>query len=47
MASAAIAASGLIAAILFFALHLPWWIFLLPAVIGVVTSAAYGGGRRR
>ena len=45
MASAAIAASGIIAAILFFALHLPWYIFLLPALIGVVTSAAYGGGR--
>src|SRR6187549_3249430 len=28
-AAAAIAASGIIAAILFFALHLPWYIFLL------------------
>ncbi len=36
MASTAIAASGIIAAILFFALHLPWYIFLLPALIGVV-----------
>lgn len=50
MASVAVAASGIIAAILFFALHLPWYIFLLPALIGVVTSAAMGGGsdgRRR
>jgi hypothetical protein len=45
MASVAIAASGIIAAILFFALHLPWYIFLLPALIGVVTSAAYGNGK--
>jgi len=44
LASVAIAASGIIAAILFFALHLPWYIFLLPALVGVVTSAAYGGG---
>ena len=48
MASFAIAASGIVAAVLFFALHLPWYIFLLPAVIGVLTSAAWGGdGRRR
>lgn len=48
MASVAIAASGIIAAILFFALHLPWYIFLLPALVGVITSAAWGnGGRRR
>ncbi len=48
MASFAIAASGIVAAVLFFALRLPWYIFLLPAVIGVLTSAAWGGdGRRR
>jgi Domain of unknown function (DUF1707) len=45
MTSAAIAASGIIAAILFFALHLPWYIFLLPALIGVVSSAAWGNGK--
>ncbi len=43
MASFAIAASGILAAVLFFALHLPWYIFLLPAVIGVLSSAAWGG----
>jgi hypothetical protein len=43
MASFAIAASGILAAVLFFALHLPWYIFLLPAVIGVLASAAWGG----
>lgn len=48
MASFAIAASGIVAAVLFFALRLPWYIFLLPAVIGVLTSAALGGdGNRR
>jgi hypothetical protein len=50
MASAAIAVSGILATILFFALHLPWYIFLLPAVIGIVSSAAFGtgnDGRRR
>jgi len=45
-AAVAIAASGIIAAILFFALRLPWYIFLLPALIGVVSSAAWGGGWR-
>ncbi len=43
MASFGIAASGILAAVLFFALHLPWYIFLLPAVIGVLSSAAWGG----
>ena len=43
MASFGIAASGIVAAVLFFALHLPWYIFLLPAVIGVLSSAAWGG----
>ena len=51
MASFALAASGIVAAVLFFALHLPWYIFLLPAVIGVLSSAAWGGdwkdGNRR
>ncbi|MGS0686156.1 DUF1707 SHOCT-like domain-containing protein [Nakamurella sp. GG22] len=51
MASFALAASGILAAVLFFALHLPWYIFLLPAVVGVLTSAAWGGdwkdGNRR
>ncbi|HEY4992513.1 MAG TPA: DUF1707 domain-containing protein [Nakamurella sp.] len=46
-ASAAIAVSGIVAAVLFFALHLPWYIFLLPAVIGIVSSAAWGGDSRR
>jgi hypothetical protein len=44
MAAVAVAASGIIAAILFFALRMPWYIFLLPALVGVVTSAAMGGG---
>ena len=44
MGAVAVAASGIIAAILFFALHLPWYIFLLPALVGVITSAAMGGG---
>ena len=43
LASFGIAASGIVAAVLFFALHLPWYIFLLPAVIGVLSSAAWGG----
>ena len=43
MGAVAVAASGIIAAILFFALHLPWYIFLLPALVGVITSAAMGG----
>ena len=44
LASVAIAASGIIATLLFFALRLPWYIFLLPALIGVVASAGWGGG---
>ena len=43
MAGTAVAASGIIAAILFFALHLPWYIFLLPALVGVITGAWWGG----
>ncbi|MEP6562303.1 MAG: DUF1707 domain-containing protein [Nakamurella sp.] len=44
----ATAASGIIAVILFFALGLPWWIFLLPAAIGVISSSVWGGdGQRR
>jgi hypothetical protein len=45
----ATAASGIIAVILFFALGLPWWIFLLPAAIGVISSSVWGsdGQRRR
>jgi len=46
MTSAAIAVSGIVATVLFLALHLPWYIFLLPAVIGIVASAAWGGGRQ-
>jgi hypothetical protein len=52
-AGVAVAASGIIAAILFFALRMPWYIFLLPALVGVLTSAYLGGsgndsgGRRR
>ena len=42
MAGTAVAASGIIAAILFFALHLPWYIFLLPALVGVITGAWWG-----
>lgn len=44
VAGTAVAASGIIAAILFFALHLPWYIFLLPALVGVVTGAWWGNG---
>jgi len=40
-------ANAIVAAVLFFALHLPWYIFLLPAVIGIVSSAAWGGDSRR
>ena len=49
MAGTAVAASGIIAAILFFALHLPWYIFLLPALVGVLTGAWWGndGGKDR
>ena len=49
MAGTAVAASGIIAAILFFALHLPWYIFLLPALVGVITGAWWGndGGKDR
>lgn len=44
VAGTAVAASGIIAAILFFALHLPWYIFLLPALVGVITGAWWGNG---
>lgn len=49
MAGTAVAASGIIAAILFFALRMPWYIFLLPALVGVITGAWWGndGGRDR
>jgi hypothetical protein len=49
LAGTAVAASGIIAAILFFALHLPWYIFLLPALVGVLTGAWWGndGGKDR
>jgi len=44
----ATAASGIIAVILFFALGLPWWIFLLPAAIGIISSSVWGSdGQRR
>jgi len=44
----ATAASGIIAVILFFALGLPWWIFLLPALIGIISSSVWGSdGQRR
>jgi hypothetical protein len=44
----ATAASGLIALILFVALGVPWWIFLLPAVIGIISSSVWGSdGQRR
>ncbi|MET0863456.1 MAG: DUF1707 domain-containing protein, partial [Nakamurella sp.] len=34
----ATAASGIIALILFVAVGVPWWIFLLPAAIGIISS---------
>ena len=44
----ATAASGIIAVILFFALGLPWWIFLLPVLIGIISSSVWGSdGQRR
>ena len=44
----ATAASGIIALILFLALGLPWWIFLLPAAIGIISSSVWGSdGQRR
>ena len=43
MASVGVAVAGVVATVLFFALHLPWFIFLLPVVVGVVASAAWGG----
>ena len=49
MAGTAVAVSGIVAALLFFALHLPWYIFLLPALVGVMTGAWWGndGGKDR
>jgi hypothetical protein len=52
-AAAAIAVSGIVALVLFVFVHIPWYIFLLPAVLWAVTSAIWGnnwrdndGGRR-
>ena len=47
IATAAIAASAILAVVLVVGLHLPWYIFLLPALVGVLTRAAWGDGGRR
>ncbi len=46
IAAAVVGASGIIALVLFLAFNLPWYIFLLPALIGVVTNAVWGKGWR-
>jgi len=48
-AGAAVAISGILALVLFLFLHIPWYIFLLPAVVAIISGAVWGnnGNDRR
>jgi hypothetical protein len=46
VAAAAIAISGILALVLFIFVHIPWYIFLLPAVLWAITSAVWGNNWR-
>ncbi len=39
--------SAMLALVLFLTLHIPWYIFLLPAVVAVVTGAIWEDGDDR
>lgn len=47
MAGALVPLAGIIAVILFFALHLPWLVFLLPAAVMLFSGALFGDGWRQ
>lgn len=48
-AGAAVAISGILAVVLFLFVHIPWYIFLLPALVAIITGAVWGnnGNNRR